>query len=118
MKNMIFSFEGRISRKQYWLFNLVFIVGLAITGVISVITMGEPNDVAFVLFILIIIWPMFAMQVKRWHDRDKSGWWVLIGIIPVLGPIWALVENGFLAGTEGNNRFGSNPLKKNNLRNQ
>ena len=47
-----------------------------------------------------------AIQVKRWHDRNKSGWWVLIGLIPLIGGIWALIETGFLAGDDGENRFG------------
>lgn len=58
---------------------------------------------------LLIIWPSLAIQVKRWHDRDKSGWWVLIGLIAVIGGIWVLVECGFLPGTAGTNRFGPPP---------
>ena len=52
----------------------------------------------------------FAGQVKRWHDRDKSGWFVLVNFIPFIGTIWALVELGFLRGTMGPNRFGPDPL--------
>ncbi|OAD23398.1 membrane protein containing DUF805 [Candidatus Thiomargarita nelsonii] len=59
---------------------------------------------------LILLWPGLATQVKRWHDRNKSGWWVLINLIPIIGWIWALIEVGFLPGTKGNNRFGSDPL--------
>ena len=47
-----------------------------------------------------------AVWAKRWHDRGKSGWWNLIALIPIIGPIWALVESGFLKGDCGSNRYG------------
>jgi uncharacterized membrane protein YhaH (DUF805 family) len=55
---------------------------------------------------LLVVWPAVAVSVKRWHDRNKSGWWVLINLIPIVGALWTLVENGFLRGTPGPNRFG------------
>jgi uncharacterized membrane protein YhaH (DUF805 family) len=51
-----------------------------------------------------------AVFAKRWHDRDKSGWWSLILLVPFIGSIWALVECGCLPGTEGPNRYGADPL--------
>ena len=47
----------------------------------------------------------FAVSVRRYHDRDKSGWWMLIALIPYIGAIWQLVELGILEGTEGANRY-------------
>jgi uncharacterized membrane protein YhaH (DUF805 family) len=61
------------------------------------------------LLALVILWPSLAVSVKRWHDVDKSGWWVLIGLVPAIGGLIALVFNGFIAGTPGPNRFGSPP---------
>jgi len=52
----------------------------------------------------------WALSVKRWQDRNKSGLWIFISFIPVIGPIWMLVENGFLRGTSGNNKYGPDPL--------
>lgn len=60
--------------------------------------------VSFILY----LWATYAVTAKRWHDRDKSGWWSLIGLIP-FGSIWMLVECGFLKGTDGPNRFGGHP---------
>jgi len=51
-----------------------------------------------------------AVYTKRWHDRNKSGWWSLILLIPIVGPIWMLVELGFLRGTEGTNNYGPDPI--------
>jgi uncharacterized membrane protein YhaH (DUF805 family) len=55
---------------------------------------------------LVIGWPGIAISVKRYHDRNKSGWWVLINLIPVVGILWTVVENGLLRGSVGPNRFG------------
>ena len=52
------------------------------------------------------------VQIKRWHDRDKSGWWVLINLVPCIGPFWALIECGFLRGTPGPNKYGPDPLQQ------
>ena len=51
-----------------------------------------------------------AADVKRYHDVDKSGWWVLILLVPVVGFVWFLIECGFQRGTSGPNRFGPDPL--------
>jgi uncharacterized membrane protein YhaH (DUF805 family) len=45
-----------------------------------------------------------------WHDRNKSGWWVLIAFVPVIGGLWYLIECGFLPGTTGANNYGADPL--------
>jgi len=111
MAKLLFSFEGRVNREPYWLFVLFMFIGMSISTVIDIKTTGQDTGFISVIFVLLILWPSLAIQVKRWHDRDKSGWWVLINFIPIIGPIWALVENGFLAGTAGTNRFGENPLQ-------
>ena len=56
------------------------------------------------------IWISFAVMVKRCHDRDKTGWFIFIMLVPLIGPIWLLVELGFLRGTTGPNRYGPDPL--------
>jgi uncharacterized membrane protein YhaH (DUF805 family) len=58
---------------------------------------------------LIFLWPGLALGVKRCHDRDKTGWFLLIGLIPIIGAIWLLVELGFLDGTQGPNKYGPSP---------
>jgi uncharacterized membrane protein YhaH (DUF805 family) len=103
----LFSFEGRVGRQQYWLMCLLsvpFVIGA------SWVNGGSPTGTPGVFFLLPIVWPSIAVQIKRWHDRGKSGWWILINFIPVVGDIWSLVENGFLVGTAGDNRFGPDPL--------
>jgi uncharacterized membrane protein YhaH (DUF805 family) len=59
---------------------------------------------------LVMIYPAIIVTIKRYHDRNKSGWWVLIALIPIVGAIWQIIELGFLRGTVGQNRFGSDPV--------
>lgn len=102
----LFSFKGRINRLQYWLYNFVLIA----VSIFVFVAAGanQTGEEMAGLVILITIWPTLAVQVKRWHDRDKSGWWVLINFIPIIA-IWAIIENGFLAGSERPNFYGNAP---------
>ena len=65
---------------------------------------------ATLLSFVISVWIGLAVQVKRWHDRNKSGWWALLNLIPVIGQIWILIECGIFRGTKGDNQFGSDPI--------
>jgi len=65
----------------------------------------------FLILSSVLIWPALALHVKRWHDRNKSGWWVLINLVPVAGIIWAIIEIGHLQGTVGPNQYGDDPLQ-------
>lgn len=108
--NLLFSFKGRISRKPFWLFLLA---GNALTALPVIFYFGTNTEAgeSFVNIVaIILLWPMLAVQTKRWHDRNKSAWWLLINLIPIIGFFWFLIENGFLKGTNGPNRFGPDPL--------
>ena len=125
-KYLLTSFEGRINRKPFWLTAIACGIGYGILFYIisSVFGTFTPTDqpgnygmqlttpgwILVGILYIAIIWFGLALQVKRWHDRNKSGWWVLINLVPLIGGIWALVETGFLAGTPGPNRFGEDPL--------
>jgi len=56
------------------------------------------------------LWIGLAIAAKRWHDRNKSAWWILIVFVPVVGGLWYLIECGFLKGTTGSNKYGADPL--------
>lgn len=103
----LLSYEGRINRQRYWAFTLLliaaFIVATIIDGVLN-------TGVVTLLLALATLYPSICVSIKRWHDRDKSGWWVLIGLVPVVGGIWTFIECGCLPGTSGPNRFGEDPL--------
>ena len=116
-KQILFSFQGRIPRRQYWAATGIYMLVGIVCGILFALTSSHDNkgDISPVLLILAIplvpvfIWSSWAVGVKRWHDRDKSGWWMLIGLIPYIGGIWQFIECGCLRGTEGPNRFGGDP---------
>ena len=105
LSQLLFSFNGRISRQPYWLFLFTCVLIIAAPPFILGVSSKQADSYANIAF-LILLWPLLAVQTKRWHDRDKSAWWLLISLIPVIGFFWALIENGFLVGTIGANRFG------------
>ena len=74
--------------------------------------MNHPGSIFVLIFYLFVItWPGIAVSVKRWHDIDVSGWWVLIGLVPYVGWLILLVFNGFSRGSIGRNRFGPDPIR-------
>jgi len=119
---LLFSFEGRVGRATYWYFVLAIVVLFGVLGMVFGFSMAKidpetgaavanagPGGIIIGLASLLIIWPSLAIAAKRWHDVDKSAWWILIGLVPAVGGIIALVFNGFIAGTPGPNKFGPAP---------
>jgi uncharacterized membrane protein YhaH (DUF805 family) len=147
---LLFSYQGRINRGKYWLAVLIYIAISVVVTAIGSIMLGngilemadEADDgvilgllskgIGFVLIVLIIYIPMIVsgifVGIKRLHDRDKSGWWLLLFyLVPALLnelshvsfifslasfaiSIWMFVELGCLRGTAGTNRYGPDPL--------
>jgi len=105
---ILFSFEGRINRAKFWLYSLLLFPIWLIGLIIDISVSGEPG-VFYWLAIILCFWPSLALNVKRFHDRDKSGWFYLVAFVPIVS-LWYLVEIGFLKGTDGDNRFGPDPL--------
>ena len=106
LQQILFSFKGRVPRKIYWLYGVLGMLLFSTMVTVLLAIAGVQERSAEVVANLMIVWPAAAITVKRWHDRDKSGWWLLINLVPIVGVIWSLIENGFLRGTEGTNRFG------------
>ena len=111
--SILFSYKGRISpttyRRAVAMRNLVFYISFAV-AFFSIESRSFIAAVPFALLLLPLFYVGYPIRVKRWHDRDKSGWWVLIALIPIFGWCWTIVECSFLKGTEGSNRFGPDPL--------
>lgn len=106
---MYVGLSGRIGRRDFWLYGVLalLVVGMVLMALLEIA--GFYPDRSERIANLIIAWPAIAVSVKRWHDRDKSGWWVLIVLVPIIGQLWALIDNGFMPGTRGANRFGGEP---------
>jgi uncharacterized membrane protein YhaH (DUF805 family) len=151
--SLLFSFNGRINRGKYWLVGLVFIVVWMVFGAAMLSWLGGINpDNLFSLaggalgfwagaFVLVVAgsWAALATGVKRLHDRDRSGWWMLLiwfgpsvlgsatstmpdgsaaagFVLSIAGfaiAVWGFVELGCLRGTAGPNQYGPDPLQDN-----
>lgn len=109
LSQILFSFEGRINRAKYWGYGILLAVVIWIAFGLDWVTTGQLG-VFYIIGMVVTIWPSIAIAVKRCHDRDRSGWFILVSLIPLVN-LWYLVEIGFLRGTTGNNRFGPDPLE-------
>lgn len=107
-----FVFEGRSRRKEYWmfvLFNILISIVLSIvervTGLYSV-----DNGVGFLtsIYSLAILIPSISVGVRRLHDTGKSGWWILLNLVPFIG--WLVLIAFYVTDSDaGSNKYGPNP---------
>ena len=148
---LLFSYQGRINRAKYWTAVLIYLAISIVIAAVGFIMLGNSileladdaaddgvivgllsKGIGFFLLVLVIYIPLVVSSVfvgiKRLHDRDKSGWWLLVfyllptvlnelsGISSLLAfvsvaiTIWAIVELGCLRGTQGPNKYGPDPL--------
>jgi uncharacterized membrane protein YhaH (DUF805 family) len=107
------DFSTRSSRSEFWFWQLGIFIGYIalaiIIGILSFIGLGFIGGILYVIFALGIIIPSIAVAVRRLHDVSKSGWWVLISLIPVIGTI-ILIIWAVTAGHADENEWGANPL--------
>jgi len=106
------DFGGRARRKEYWmfvLFNVIFaIVAMGLDNLLGISFGDIPYGPIYALYGLAVFIPGLAVVVRRLHDIGKSGWWILIGLIPIIGSIWILVL--LVTDSEsGTNKWGPNP---------
>ena len=108
--HLLLRLDGRVSRKTFWWFGVALPLAVGLVGLALLEIARLDTELNEGLLNLLLAWPSIAVSVKRWHDRNRSGWWVLIALVPVVGAVWMLIDNGFLKGTPGPNRFGPDPL--------
>jgi uncharacterized membrane protein YhaH (DUF805 family) len=126
--NQYVDFRGRARRREFWMFWLVTVIVVAVLGVIDSLlhtdnAMGAqhrngifdgiflfPSSVGLIsgIYVLLTFLPTLAVMVRRLHDRDHTGWWVLILLIPIIGFLVMLVFT-LSEGTRGPNRHGADP---------
>ena len=110
LREKLFTTSGRAARSEYWwfaLFNLTAIVGILL---VATVVLGETVGIflAGATGLLLLI-PSLTVAIRRLHDRNMSGWWLLLAFIPNIGQL-ALFVLYALPGTTGPNRFGPDPL--------
>ncbi|QDK33999.1 DUF805 domain-containing protein [Sphingomonas sp. IC081] len=105
------DFTGRSGRQEYWLFQAAAAV-ITFAFLLSVIDLGSGSSILVAgssgLALIGLIVPQVALQVRRFHDQDKPGWFVLLNLVPYVGPVIVLVFM-LLRGTPWENRYGPNP---------
>jgi len=107
------EFTGRSRRKEYWMFVLlsigIYIVASILDGIAGLNGMiaGTYGPITALVALGLLV-PTLAVSIRRLHDSDRSGWWLLLGLVPMVGEIIVLVFM-VLEGTRGANRFGADP---------
>lgn len=89
------TFEGRASRPEYWWFVLFLLLGNLAAGIIDAALLGANAGIVGALFSLATILPALAVGARRLHDIGRSGWWLLIALVPILGTLvllWWFVQ--------------------------
>lgn len=106
------TFDGRSRRKEYWFFALSNLIAMILLAIVDGITGNLDETVGLGLlsglYCLAVFVPSIAVTVRRLHDTNHRGWWVLIGLIPLVGGIVLLVFT-VMDSQPGANRFGPNP---------
>ena len=104
-----FEISGRSKRYEYWMFALFYLIFGAIAAAIDVRLLHHPlsegNGVAGGIIALVHFIPSITVAIRRLHDTDRSGWWLLLILLPLIGAIWLIVLF-CLDGTMGNNGYG------------
>jgi uncharacterized membrane protein YhaH (DUF805 family) len=98
------TFQGRASRSEYWYFILFTVLVEVVVSVVSGV-LGDLGSILALLVILGLMLPGLAAAARRLHDIDRSGWWYLVVLVPLVGAIIVLIWF-CKAGTPGANRFG------------
>lgn len=100
------NFNGRAGRPEFWWYVLFAMIASFVLSFVDSAILGFP--LVGTIFSLATLIPGLAVSVRRLHDKDKSGWWLLIGLVPIVGIIlliyWYATE-----GTPGDNQFGPPP---------
>ncbi len=105
LKNYV-GFEGRARRKEYWMFVLFSVIVSIVLSILEAVL--NLSSVLTGLYSLAVLLPSLAVGVRRLHDTGRSGWWLLISLIPLIGAIILIV---FMCqdSQENGNQYGANP---------
>ncbi|MGE5397279.1 MAG: DUF805 domain-containing protein [Chitinophagales bacterium] len=108
-------FDGRARRKEYWmfiLFNIIFgACAMILDSLLGTSKVGGMYGIIYSLYTLAVFLPSLAVSIRRLHDVGKSGWFILIAFIPIIGAIWLLILM-CTDGKPGENQYGPNPKEE------
>lgn len=107
LKKYIFGLQGRISRSTF-LYSVILLSLIFLVLYVFLDSLLSHNS-TLVLYPP-FFWTLFVLSMKRYHDLSKSCFWLLLLLIPVIGPLWVILELLFRKGTDGENPYGDDPL--------
>ena len=107
LKNYV-GFSGRARRTEYWMFTLVNVIIGGVLNVLYNVTGSSIFYVLYVLYFLAVLLPSIAVGIRRLHDTNRTGWWLLIGLVPFIGAI-VLIVFFVMEGNRGANQYGADP---------
>jgi len=106
------KFSGRSRMSEFWIFTLInfvfMIFALILDNLIGIFLKPIPFGACFIIYTLLVFLPVLALFVRRMHDVGKSGWFVLLSLIPLIGTVWLLAVC-ITEGTPGDNKYGPDP---------
>lgn len=104
------DFNGRARRTEYWMFTLISVIISVVLAILDSVLDTSPGGFGLLqgLYGLAVLLPSLAVGARRLHDTGRSAWWLLIGLIPLIGAIVLIVYFVF-EGDRGPNAYGSDP---------
>lgn len=100
-------FSGRACRTEYWMFVLCNVIVMLLLGMVDKLIGGDKELISSI-YSLAVLLPSLAVAARRLHDTDRSAWWLLLGLIPIIGTL-VLIYFMVCNGQQGPNRFGDDP---------
>lgn len=100
------NFNGRATRGEFWWFVLAYVIASFVAGILDA---AIRSPIVGVIVGLAFLLPILAIEVRRLHDSDRSGWWVFISLVPIVGTILLIVW-WCARGSTGTNKYGVDPL--------
>ena len=101
------QFTGRSGRAEFWWYALATVIANVVAQTVDNMISGGPGLLTIALAVALIV-PGLAVSFRRLHDTDRSAWWLLISLIPLVGAV-VLIVFFVSAGTSGPNKFGDAP---------
>ncbi|GAC1476852.1 MAG: DUF805 domain-containing protein [Gemmatimonadaceae bacterium] len=105
------QFDGRAQREEYWMFTLVNILvsfAIGLVGLVGLVKGPYGINVLAVIYSVALIIPSLAVTIRRLHDTGRTGWWLLVGCVPIIGAI-VLIVFAVQDSQPGTNEYGPNP---------
>lgn len=100
------EFDGRSGRPEFWWFTLWNVLITAVVYIVGIVVLGSGTGVVLAdLYGLLVLLPSLGVEIRRLHDTDRTGWWILLAFIPIVGVI-VLIVFWAGAGTPGPNKYG------------